>query len=619
MIKRNKILIIYDGYEVDVVKSIIQEIQEKFNHQDIIIQSASINNEYLNMDDINSEKIDFLEELYLCIIFSSDVEFVPETNKIINLVLFNSIFTLLVHFDKNKKHKLSINDYANQIIILDHNYSTNELILSIKSLIDKKNLNGLEKATVHFNLDGGNLRFENSIIIYKNSLPYKLPTPTKENYEFLGWFFESDSTIVSPSLTSLESFKTSTVYLKAKWSKKVSETIKIKKILSVRDVSLALSSCGKLYSWGDNRNGFLANGKKQFYMEDDDSIKMKMSNGQYINYFYKNCKPNEISSLFKEKIIDIGLSEDGPIYLTESKKLFAINKSIIFANSSAINRSIVFDYLPKEITKNLELKTGETIISISSSPYHLSVETNFGRFLIYGSVFYYTLHRQIEKYWWSNIPLNFSLSNRDNHIIISAKDAIIIHKNKEIRGYGKSRLLLNNNTNIDSENKTDVDLLLGFSKKNKLDYYTTNVKAFSCSRNLCILAGDRIFAWDEILNYVDITDEFKLIKGDYIISIKTENNICAVSNEGRVFVWKCYRTEWGISILEMKDITSYFENLLIKSQEIDEKVCEIFASNYTFFALTNLGNVFAWGSNNSGQIGDGTIEEKPFPVKINFK
>lgn len=57
-----------------------------------------------------------------------------------------------------------------------------------------------------------------------------------------------------------------------------------------------------------------------------------------------------------------------------------------------------------------------------------------------------------------------------------------------------------------------------------------------------------------------------------------------------------------------------FANLKVFADVLDMNT--ISAGNYANFAITNDGILYGWGSNQYGQIGDGTTEGKSFPVKI---
>jgi alpha-tubulin suppressor-like RCC1 family protein len=45
-------------------------------------------------------------------------------------------------------------------------------------------------------------------------------------------------------------------------------------------------------------------------------------------------------------------------------------------------------------------------------------------------------------------------------------------------------------------------------------------------------------------------------------------------------------------------------------------IIAISAGNYHVLALDKYGNVWAWGYNNEGQLGDGSLAESPIPVRV---
>lgn len=51
---------------------------------------------------------------------------------------------------------------------------------------------------------------------------------------------------------------------------------------------------------------------------------------------------------------------------------------------------------------------------------------------------------------------------------------------------------------------------------------------------------------------------------------------------------------------------------------IGKRVTDIACGTYHSLALTNAGEVFSWGHNNCGQIGNGNTNNQLSPIRLNF-
>ena len=115
---------------------------------------------------------------------------------------------------------------------------------------------------------------------------------------------------------------------------------------------------------------------------------------------------------------------------------------------------------------------------------------------------------------------------------------------------------------------------------------------------------------------MDITDNFGLDIGETIVTISVQNyTSSAITSEGRLFVWGSnYYGQLGDGTTTNQtmplEITSEF------GLDIGEKIDCVSLGNYFSSAITSTGRVFTWGSNSSGQLGDGTSIEKYTPTEI---
>lgn len=114
----------------------------------------------------------------------------------------------------------------------------------------------------------------------------------------------------------------------------------------------------------------------------------------------------------------------------------------------------------------------------------------------------------------------------------------------------------------------------------------------------------------------DITSNFPLYYYETIKSIKLGSTFgVALTSDSRVMTW-------GYNIVgQLGDGTT--EESLVPHDITprfglanNERITQIFAAKQTAYALTNLYRIFAWGHNNLGQIGNGTMENQLTPVDI---
>lgn len=120
---------------------------------------------------------------------------------------------------------------------------------------------------------------------------------------------------------------------------------------------------------------------------------------------------------------------------------------------------------------------------------------------------------------------------------------------------------------------------------------------------------------------VEITAGFDLAPSDKIQSLHFgANHSAAISSLNRVFIWGWnFNSRLGFNDTTNRntptEITSLF-NLDTASNEFIQSIKLGWASS---FALTSTGRVFSWGENSLGQLGDGTFNPKGSPVDITSK
>jgi uncharacterized repeat protein (TIGR02543 family) len=120
----------------------------------------------------------------------------------------------------------------------------------------------------------------------------------------------------------------------------------------------------------------------------------------------------------------------------------------------------------------------------------------------------------------------------------------------------------------------------------------------------------------DFMSPVNITARFNLSGTEYVESLQLGySHTSALTSTGRVFMWgnnSLGQLGDGTNEYRFKplEITSRF-NLMGS-----EKIVSLQLGHDTSYALSSSGQLFSWGDNNSGQLGDGTTISKNNPVNM---
>lgn len=333
------------------------------------------------------------------------------------------------------------------------------------------------------------------------------------------------------------------------------KTIVIKQISLGWHHSSALTVSGQLFTWGLNEDGQLGDGTTT-----------------------NKLKPVNITKQFNleegEIILQVSLGNLHSTALTSMGRIFTWgdNKYGQLGDGTITNQTN-----PVDITNQFELDIDETIEYISSGGYHVAILTSTGRILTWG----------------------------DN-------------------AYGQ----LGDGTLTNKSNPVDITNQLNLSLDESIKYISSG--GYHCN---IITSTGRMFTWgttyqgsvddDPILDYsltspTDITEQFNLATEETIELITSGSaNSAAISSSGRTFIWG--RQYYGhyesggvinTTITNPKDITDEFD---LKDGEIIQHISLEFTHA---FVATSENRIFAWGNNENGQLGDGSLIDKYSPTDI---
>lgn len=228
---------------------------------------------------------------------------------------------------------------------------------------------------------------------------------------------------------------------------------------------------------------------------------------------------------------------------------------------------------PTEITSHFDLAGSETITQVTLGTYHSSALTSEGRLFMWGNNEYGQLGDGTTI--WRNAPTEIN-----NHFL----------------------LLLD---------ETVIQVSLGFAHSSAL---TSEGRLFMWGYNAVGELGDGTIMSRH--TPVEISDQFNLNEGENIFQVSLAYlRSSALTSEGRLFMWGI--NSYGqlgdgttINRSTPTDITDSFEI------STDDMIVLVSLGGYHSSALTSKGNLFVWGWNAHGQLGDGTNTNRTTPTEI---
>lgn len=332
------------------------------------------------------------------------------------------------------------------------------------------------------------------------------------------------------------------------------------KILSVslgNSSSAAITSTGRVFTWGRNNKGQLGNGEADW-----DAM---------------SFVPVDITGQFnlnnEEKIVMISLGSYNSSALSSSGRVFTwgYNSSGELGDGTKINKLV-----PTDITSRFNLNNEEKIVIISMKYWHMGAITSEGRLFMWGN----NERGQLG---------NDSISDRNTPVDIT------------------SHFLLNPEEKI-------LSLSVGLNHSAAL---TTEGRMFTWGSNSYnqLGDGDNLSYSSEP---IDITSYFNLDNQDMIISISLGgDHSAAITENGLIFTWGYNLTgQIGNDTNYSSDLPLNITNNLVLVN--GERIVQVSLGQSNSSALTSNGHLFTWGYNGSGQLGNGTKYNKYLPQEVEF-
>jgi uncharacterized repeat protein (TIGR02543 family) len=429
--------------------------------------------------------------------------------------------------------------------------------------------------TVTYDLDGGINNLLNSTN-YTSGLETMLADPSKEYYDFLGWY-DNPSFNGNP-ITYISADTVGDITLYAKWVPTqytisyyiIDEPINdayiinleaddyIVKIVEGHEHTIVLTNSGRVFTTGGNDDGQLGVGPqrvgKSYYVEITDNF--DLADNEYI--------------------IDIAAGDNHSGALTNLGRIFTwgCNDDYQLGNPNYTSSASVY---AQDITQYFQLEEGEKIIDIEFSVDSSYAFTSNNRLFAWGEGYYGQL---------------CSSNTTDVKTPTDITPNLQLNLNEYIVSYslGHARYAFHAGV-LTSEGRL---LVWGFNDHGQVGDGTTTTK----------------------YQAVDITSLFNLASGEYLTSITFGNMASsALTSEGRVFTWGSNamgRLGVGSTIdcYYPQDITANF-NLETGDtiQYIDQGISHMIAVSVD-------GRIFAWGYNGYYQLATGDNTYRTLPEDI---
>jgi len=460
-----------------------------------------------------------------------------------------------------------------------------------------------------------------------------LDNPTKEGYAFNGWY-DNQEYLGNP-VTEIESGSTGDIDLYAKWSiNQYSVTyitcddydplyhIPLLVGEEIETISLggmhssALTSKGRVFTWGYNEYGQLGDGTN--------------TNRSY---------PTDITSQFdlneEETIVSISLGADFSSALTSMNRVFTWGKNQF---GQLGDNTITHKNTPTDISCLFILNTTEKIAAISAGSEHASALTTEGRIFTWGFNYYGQLGNGTNWPIATGYPSNptditsqFVLDTNESIVSISmggTHSSLLTSEGRMFTWGSNSYGQLGDGTTIEKLSPTDItpefflnpgetiaSISLGYSLSSAI---TSTGRVYTWGYNSEANLGDGTKMHRSLP--VDITTRFGLNVGETIVSMSLGGNShsSALTSGGRLFIWgRNTESQLGDGTIEQQtipeDITSQLQ--LTSGETVVMMSMGAFHSG----SITSNGRVFLWGFNQHGQLGERTLINRATPISIAFK
>jgi uncharacterized repeat protein (TIGR02543 family) len=497
----------------------------------------------------------------------------------------------------------------------------------------------IETYDINYELNGGiNVVNSNTYTIETSTIT--LNEPTKEGYTFIGWYENSD--FDSEPINEINLGSNGDIILYAQWQ------INQYTITFDSNGGSEIDSITQDYNTiviapeDPTREGYTFLGWDQeipvTIAANDDTITAQWQINQYTITFDSNGGTQ--IDFIKQDYNTLVLSPEDPTregytflgWDQEIPETIPSYDLTLTANWEINQYRITYAILEEENINSpisILLLPDETVIKASLGSYHTAVLTSFGRVFTWGSNASGRLGTGIEnnEILPTDITQQFQLLEDEKLIDIGLGHDFSVALTSQGRiftwGYNQYGQLgdgTNQLKTIPTEitdkfnlelNEIIIKMEIGYSfsavltSKNRMFLWGRNENGETGNGNT-----NKVSLPSEITHKIGLTEN-ELISEIYLgrgkTFIKTTNN--------RIFTWGANTLEINVNnsildIIEPIEISDYFD------LEGDEFISDISSGDSHTIALTNKNRIFTWGSNQFGQLGDGTTGNSKVPIDI---
>ena len=391
------------------------------------------------------------------------------------------------------------------------------------------------------------------------------------------------------------------------------------KIVSKKGIRKSFENCfvdndGKVYTWGENYDGELGNGKT-----DSTIVPICISDIEG-----NELKGKNIVDIVKYGFFKVALDDNGKVYTWGSNVGGQLGNGT--ENDSSVPICI-------SDTENSVLK-GKNIKNISVNGNTVCALDDNGKVYIWGENNY----GQLGNGTTTNSSVPICISDTENSVLkgkniknISANGYTVcaIDDNGKVYTWGENeRGQLGNGTKNDSS----VPICISDTENSVLK--GKNIKNISVNGNtVCALDDNgKVYIWGEN-NYgqlgngtttnssvpICISDtENSVLKGKNIKNISANGyTVCAIDDNGKVYTWG--ENNYG----QLGNGTTTNSSMPICISDVQNNalnnatITKIITMSVDIYAIDDNGKLYAWGENDYGQLGNGTTTSSNVPICMN--
>lgn len=510
----------------------------------------------------------------------------------------NSLDTILIDYDDDipSLPMPSKGGFTFEGWYLDISYSQSMNIIKMPShnvtLYAKWTINSY---TITFNTNGGSV-IETIIDDYQSL--FDIPITEKTGYTFEGWYIDIE--MLNPYDVEVYTIPPYDLTLYAKWSINSytityysvdhDETMslplfpdEVMTYVALGDAySAAITSFGRLFMWGDNTYG-------------------KLGCSDFVNRSY----PTDITSFFElaegELIASVHLGWSHTAAITSFGRVFTWG----YNRRDQLGSGNFFDVvnIPEEITDNFNLLPNEVIVDISLGAMHSGAISSLGRIFTWGYNYYGQLGNGTNtgRMFPDDITSYFNLSEGETimHLSLGSDHSSTVTTNGRLFTWGRNYYGgVGDGTMTDRLLPTDITARLNLEEGEKVIF-----SDLSSYHNAAITSNHRVFFWTEnSLTPYDLTDDIILDSGENIINVSLGlYDTYLFTSNARVLFFQIYTRE-------LIDLTP---NVGLATEE---SIIKFSAGSNHQSLITSLGNLYLWGTNGSGEIGNGSTLNQTDPL-----